>query len=259
MAPKPSPVQKTPPGTALICAVCKKPFRRPPNLAVKAKVCTSKGVVHKTRWEKQPDGSAKKIACGCCLCVYKRTLAKNRSLDGKIIPKDKVAPLLQKTREMYGQLTSLAFRLGLNAMLRVRELASLQVTDLRTDTKPAKIEVVALKKKVEMRFPVDIGPDMVRDLKPVIGKRTSGNLFETSKRTFQERFKAVARAIGLDGLSIHSLRHTGISNRARAVTNFEEENYLGNQARHNSIETTRLYLGYEVKQRLSMVKKIKWF
>lgn len=244
---------------SLTCIVCKSPFTRPPNLAVKAKVCTSKGVVHKTRWKRQPDKSMLKIPCACCLCVYKRTLAKHHALDGKIIPSDKVPLLLKTAGRMYDEETALAFRIGLNAMLRVRELASLQVTDFHPESKPPTIEVVALKKKVTMRFPVDIDDDMVASLKRFIGKRREGDLFSIGKRCFQERFKQVAREIGLGTLSIHSLRHTGISNRARACTNQQQIKYLKEQARHNDIDTTFLYIGFEQAQRLAMVKKIKWF
>ena len=65
--------------------------------------------------------------------------------------------------------------------------------------------------------------------------------------------------MGLGHLSIHSLRHTGIWNRARSVTNLNDLNYLRQQARHESIETTKLYLGYEDAERVEMVKKVTWF
>ena len=63
----------------------------------------------------------------------------------------------------------------------------------------------------------------------------------------------------LGHLSIHSLRHTGIWNRARSITNLNDLNYLRQQARHESIEITKLYLGYEDAERLEMVKKVTWF
>jgi integrase len=244
----------------LVCVVCKDKFTRPANLAVKAKVCTSKSQTHKTTWKKLPDGSTKRISCGCCLCVYKRTLSKQSSLDGKLVPSEKTGALLRKARELYGDETWLAFRLALNAMLRVRELASLLVSDLKSDVKPVpQLEVVALKKKVEMRYKVDIDPKTAREVKAMVGRRTTGTLFETAKRTFQERFKAVARAVGLGHLSIHSLRHTGISNRGAAVTDMRDLNYLRDQARHNSIEVTKRYLGYETSQRAAMAKKVRWY
>src|SRR3990167_10731492 len=137
----------------IACVVCRNKFTRPANLAVKAKVCTSKSQVHKVRWKRLPDRSMKRVSCQCCLCVYKRTLSKQTSLDGKLIPGEKIAAFFKKTRELYGEETVLGFRVALNAMLRVRELATLLVTDFKPDVKPQpQIEVVALKKKVEMRF-----------------------------------------------------------------------------------------------------------
>ena len=79
------------------------------------------------------------------------------------------------------------------------------------------------------------------------------------RHTLQHYFKETVRKMGLGHLSIHSLRHTGIWNRAKSVTNLNDLNYLRQQARHESIETTKLYLGYEDAERLEMVKKVTWF
>jgi integrase len=242
----------------LICVVCKKPFRRPPNLVAKAKVCTSKGVKHTTTYKKMPDGQVKRVSCSCCLCVYKSTFAKHPDLDGKMIPTAKVEAVLRKAKELYGEDTWLAFRLGINAMLRVRELASLNVEDLHADAKRPYIEVVALKKKVQMRFKVYIEPQISVQLRRWLGKRPDGNLFGIAKRTLQERFKKVAHSVGLAALSIHSLRHTGVSIRARVCKSPDEFRHVQYQARHEDINTTYKYVGFEEAQMDEMAKRMKW-
>jgi integrase len=253
--------KKGPPGLVeLACVVCKKPFFRPPRLAVKAKVCTGKGVNHKSAFKKQPDGTVKKIGCGCCLCTYKKTLSKNRALDGKIVPSARIPEFLKRTRKMYGEPVALAFRVGLNAMLRVQELAGLLASDFKLEAKPIpQILVRALKKKVEIHWPVDIDPSMAEALKKFLRGHREGPMFALPVRTLQHKFKQVMKSMGLERLSIHALRHTGIWNRARSVTNLNDLNYLRQQARHESIETTKLYLGYEEEQRLDMAKKVRWF
>jgi len=259
VAPKTSAARQLPGAPPLICIVCKKPFQRPPNLVAKAKVCTSKGIEHKTTYKKMPDGQVKRVSCSCCLCVYKRTFAKHRDLDGKMIPTTKVEAVLRKAKDLFGDDTWLAFRLGINAMLRVRELASLTVEDLHADGKPLPfIEVVALKKKVQMRFKVYIEPQLSVQLRRWLGKRPDGNLFGIAKRTLQERFKKVAHSVGLDPLSIHSLRHTGISIRARVAKSQDEFRYVQDQARHENINTTMKYVGFEEAQVVEMAKRMKW-
>lgn len=244
----------------LKCVVCHKPFQRPPHIAPKAKVCTSLGQNHKAKYERQPDGSAKKIPCGCCLCIYKKTLAKQRTLDGKIIPSAKIEPFLKTTRKTYGEDVWLAFRLGLNAMLRVQELAAMKCEHFKPEGKPLpQVLVVALKKKVEMLYAVDIDPSMASTLRKHMNGRADGALFGIPVRTLQHKFKQVAKLVGLPTLSIHTLRHTGIWNRARSVTNLNDLNYLREQARHESIETTKMYLGYEQEERIQMAKKVRWF
>lgn len=244
----------------LECLVCHRAFWRKKNIAPKAKVCTDFGSKHKTVYQKMPDGSSKKIPCSCCLCIYKKTLAKKRTIDGKIIPTAKITDFLKTTRKMYGENVFLAFRLGLNAMLRVQELAGLQVPHFKPDVKPLpQLDVIALKKKVEIPYPVDIDPSTSSALKKHLNGRTEGNVFEIPKRTLQHKFTQVMKVLGLAGISIHSLRHTGIYNRARSVTNLNDLNYLRQQARHESIETTKMYLGYEQEERLAMAKKVKWF
>lgn len=243
---------------ALKCVVCGKGFTRPPNNAVKAKVCTPFKYPHKVTWEDQPDGSKKKHPCPCCRCIYKKTLSKQKSLDGKILPARRLEEFLKVAAEVCGDDMALAFRLGVNAMLRVGELSTLAVADLDLDRKPVPaVYVVALKKAVKMRYRVDIDPRMAGDLKALARGRV-GPLFQTPLRTLQDRFKHVVHKMGLPGFSIHSLRHTGICLRGKSVTNLNDLNYLREQARHESIETTKLYLGYEEEQRLEMMKKVEW-
>lgn len=257
----PKPKKKNTEGLVeLECLVCRRPYWRTKNIAPKAKVCTDHGSSHKVVFKKQPDGSTKKIPCACCLCIYKKTLAKKRSLDGKIIPTAKIGEFLKTVRKMYGENVFLAFRLGLNAMLRVQELSALQAIHFKPDMKPLpQLNVIALKKKVEIPYPVDIDTSTASALKKHMNGRTEGSVFEIPKRTLQHKFTQVMKALGLTGISIHSLRHTGIYNRARSVTNLNDLNYLRQQARHESIETTKMYLGYELEERLAMAKKVKWF
>lgn len=244
----------------LACAVCHRPFYRTKNIAPKAKVCTNFGSNHKAKYQKMPDGQTKKIPCACCLCIYKKTLAKKKSFEGKVIPSAKINDFLKVTRKLYGENVYLAFRLGLNAMLRVQEIASLKVQNFKPDQKPLpQLDVIALKKKVEIPYPVDIDPSTAAAIKKHIQGRAEGSLFGVPKRTLQHKFTQVMKALGIPGISIHSLRHTGIWNRARSVTNLNDLNYLRQQARHESIETTKGYLGYEQEERLAMAKKVKWF
>lgn len=244
----------------IVCVVCRNHFFRPPNLAVRAKVCTKKGFKHDIKYKRMPDGSSKKVSCPCCRCMYKKTLAKNRDLDGKLIPSTKMGEFLSRSRHLYGQAVWLAFRLGMNAMLRVKELASLEAGAIHADAKPLpQIEVVALKKKVEIPYRVDIDPSMAKDLMTFLGGRRQGSLFGMPVRTLQHKFKQVAKGLGIGQMSIHSLRHTGIWNRGRSVTDMTDLNYLRQQARHESIEVTKLYLGYEEAQRITMAKKVKWY
>jgi integrase len=195
------------------------------------------------------------------LCLYKKTLAKNRSLDGKIIPSARIDDFLKRTRSIYGEDVYLAFRLGLNAMLRVQEISALKIVSFRGDAKPLpQVDVLALKKKVELKYAVDVDPRMATDIgKLTDGRPTSESLFGMPVRTLQHKFKQIVRGMDLGHLSIHSLRHTGISNRARAIANMNDLNYLRQQARHESIETTKLYMGYEERQRVEMAKIVKWF
>lgn len=259
----PSPVGKkdSHPGmTKLECVVCHIPYWRAPNNVPKAKVCTPKKFNHTTKFKKQPDGSTRKISCACCRCLYKKTLAKHRDLDAKMIPSKRFGEFLRCARETYGETVYLAFRVALNAMLRVTELASLRVEHFKpADKGLAVLEILALKKTVAMLIPVDIDGETAAALKKHIKGRTEGTIFDIPPRTFQHKFKQVARKLDLGHLSMHALRHTGIWNRARSITNLNDLNYLRQQARHESIETTKLYLGYEMQQRMAMAKKVRWF
>lgn len=239
--------------------VCGKAFERAVNLRKKAKVCTPFEATHKATFEKQPDGSVKRIACSCCRCLYKKTLSKNRSLDGKLIPLSRVPEFLSTTKERYPEVY-LAFRTGLNAMLRVTEIADLEVGDLEDQAKPLpRLMIKALKKAVKMRFPVDIPTELAGELKVYVGSRVEGRIFDVPVRTLQHKFTQIVKQIGLPHLSIHALRHTGISNVARTCKTMDELNYLRKQARHESIETTKLYMGFEDSQRVDMAKRISWF
>lgn len=243
---------------ALVCVVCRKPFERPANLAVKAKVCTPFEFRHEVTYEERPDGT-KRIPCGCCRCVYKKTLSKKRTLDGKLIPSSRVQEFLKLSGETYGAPVALAFRLGINAMLRVTELASLTSDAMKLDIKPLpQVEVIALKKKVEMLYKIDIDQETAEALAPLVKAAGKGAVFGMPVRTLQHKFKQIARGMGIGHLSIHALRHTGISIRARSCKTMDELNYVRDQARHESIETTRLYMGFEEQQRVMMAKRIKW-
>lgn len=250
-------VQRAP--KALTCVVCSKPFERAANNRKKAKVCTPFEFTHKIAYEKQPDGQIKKIPCACCRCLYKKTMSKNRSLDGKLIPLARVPEFLDLTKKYYPEV-HLAFRTGLNAMLRVTEIADLQVIDLEENAKPLpRLQIAALKKTVRMHYPVDIPPDLAQQIRTHINGRSEGLIFDIPVRTLQHKFKQVVKKMGLGNLSIHALRHTGISNRAKSCKTMSDLNYLRVQARHESIETTKLYMGFEDEQRIEMMKRIDHF
>jgi len=243
----------------LVCVVCGSKYLRAPNNAVKAKVCTPFKYTHKVTWIDEPDGNKKKVPCPCCRCIYKKTLAKHRTLDGKILPTARLEEFLRLSEKLFNKGIALAFRTAINAMLRVGELSSIQVGDVDFNLKPIPaLYVIALKKAVKIRYKVDIDPEMAADLKVWIGKKREGPIFGIPIRTLQERFKTVVRKMGIPGFSIHSLRHTGVFNRGKSVTTLTDLNYLRDQARHESIETTKLYLGYEERQRVDMMKKVKW-
>lgn len=246
-------------GSSIACVVCGETFSRPSNLAVKAKVCTSKGQTHEVKYKTLPDGSVKKISCPCCLCVYKKTLGKRRTLDGKLIPSSRVQELLKTSSEIYGDTVALAFRLGINAMLRVTELASLRAENLKFDAKPLpQIEIIATKKKVELKYRIDIDPETAESVQKLPGAKGGGTVFGMPVRTLQHKFKQIAKGMDLGHLSIHTLRHTGVSMRAKSCKTMDELNYVRDQARHESIETTRIYMGFEEQQRVAMAKRIKW-
>ena len=250
------PQNPTPRG--LNCVVCGKSFEREANNAVKAKVCLPANAPHRKIDKVQSDGSVKKI-CECCRCVYKKTIGKQRTVEGKMIPLSRISEFLKLSRETYGSDIGLAFMTGINAMLRVTELFNLQVTDIYPSARPLpQVHVMALKKGVRMRFPVDMDPETIRSLKSYCGARTSGPVFDIPVRTLQHKFKQIMRAMDLPELSIHTLRHTGIANRGREVKNLNELNYLRIQARHESIETTKLYLGLDTKERVEMSAKTNW-
>lgn len=250
--------QRNPRG-GLICVVCSKPFERAPNLRKKAKVCTPFEYEHKTVYEKQPDGVVKKVPCGCCRCLYKKTMSKNRSLDGKLIPLARIPEFLKLAQTFYPEVL-LPFRVGLAAMLRVTELAELAVPDLEETAKPLpRLQIAALKKTVQMYFPVDIAPELGRQIRESVGARKEGRIFDIPVRTLQHKFKQIVKKMGLGHLSIHSLRHTGITNVARTVKTMDELNYLRKQARHESIETTKLYMGFEDQQRIEMMGRVQHF
>lgn len=243
----------------LICVVCGKPFERAANLRKKAQVCTPFAFVHKVRYDKQPDGQVKKISCACCRCLYKKTISKNRTLDGKMIPRARVGEFLELTARLYPEV-HLNFRVGLNAMLRVTELSTLDIQHLFDQAKPLpQLGVIALKKSVKMLYKIDIDPKTAQDLRKQAGDRLTGPLFEMPVRTLQHKFKQVVKKMGLGHLSIHALRHTGISNRAQHCKSMEDLNYLRVQARHESIETTKLYLAFEEQQRIEMSRRVTYF
>lgn len=243
----------------LVCVVCSKLFERSANNRKKAKVCTPFEFKHQVKYEKTPDGVVKKVPCACCRCLYKKTMSKNRTLDGKLIPLARIPEFLQLTGKFYPEVL-LAFRVGLNAMLRVTELASLSPKDLELDSKPLpRLKVMALKKSVKMFFPVDLDSKVAAEIQTYIGSRSDGVIFDVPVRTLQHKFKQVVKKLGLGHLSIHCLRHTGISSRARQCKTMDELNYLRVQARHDSIETTKLYMGFEDSQRVDMAKRITWF
>lgn len=265
--PTPGPQIPPPAGAALerprrgplVCVVCSKPFERAANLRKKAQVCTPFAFEHKVRYEKQPDGQVKKIACACCRCLYKKTISKNRSLDGKMIPRARVSEFIDLVAKFYPEV-HLAFRVGLNAMLRVTELATLDVQHLFDGAKPLpQLGVIALKKSVRMLYKIDIDQKTAQDLRRHVGEGASGPVFDIPVRTLQHKFKQVVKKMGLGHLSIHALRHTGISNRAQHCKSLEDLNYLRVQARHESIETTKLYLAYEEQQRIEMSRRVTYF
>lgn len=253
-------VPKKPIGPKILtCVVCSKTFYRDPNNEKKAKVCTPFEFKHAIRYEKQPDGVVKKITCACCRCLYKKTMSKNRSMDGKLIPTVRIGEFLSLTQSMYPEML-LAFRVGLNAMLRVTELASLTPKDLEIDAKPLpRLNIMALKKTVQMYYPVDVDHTLAGEIRDYLAGRADGLIFAYPVRTLQHKFKQVVKKMGLGDLSIHSLRHTGITNVAKTVKTMDELNYLRKQARHESIETTKLYMGFEDDQRVEMMGRIKHY
>lgn len=243
----------------LICVVCSKPFARAVNLVKKAKVCTPFEFKHITKYETQPDGVVKKIPCQCCRCLYKKTMSKNRTLDGKLIPLDRVPEFLGMMKDLFPE-ALLAMRVGLNAMLRVTEMASMTPADLDENHRPLpQIKIMALKKTVKMRYPVDIDTGLAQEIRGFLAGRVEGLIFDIPVRTLQHKFKEVAKKMGLGHLSIHSLRHTGISSKAKTCKTMDELNYVRVQARHESIETTKLYMGFEDKQRLEMHQRFTKF
>ncbi len=182
-----------------------------------------------------------------------------QDLDAKMIPSDRISEFLSTAEQRYGPEVRLAFRVGMNAMLRVTELAGLNVTHFRPEALPLpQLAVAALKKKSEVLHPVDLNPDTIYALTIHLRQRNGDYIFSPSARSLQRYFQHTARALNLGHLSIHALRHTGIWNRARSITNLNDLNYLRQQARHSSIETTQLYLGYEAKERVEMAKRINW-
>jgi len=238
--------------------ICGKAFQREANNAVNAKICLSADAPHRKVDKVMADGSTRKV-CECCRCVYKKTIGRQRSIEGKLIPLSRVQEFLKLTQENYGDEITLAFRTAINAMLRVSELTGLQVGDLAPHAHPLpQLQVMALKKKVKMLYPVDMDAKTIKDLMAYVGTRTEGPIFTVPVRTFQHKFKQVIRKMGLPKLSIHSLRHTGIANRGKHVKNLNELNYLRIQARHESIETTKLYLGLEAQERIDMSAKVGW-
>jgi len=243
--------------TALTCVVCGKAFERTVNLRKKAKVCTPFEFKHVTRYDTQPDGVVKKVPCQCCRCLYKKTMSKNRSLDGKLIPMARIEEFLGLVKAQYPEV-HLAFRVGLNAMLRVTELASIRPADLEEHHKPLPIlKILALKKTVKMYYPVDLTPGISQDLRAAVTGGLETPIFDIPVRTLQHKFKQVVKKMGLGHLSIHALRHTGISIKARECRTMDELNYLRSQARHESIETTKLYMGFEDQQRVEMHGRFK--
>lgn len=243
----------------LTCVVCSKTFQRDANNEKKAKVCTPFEFKHVIRYEKQPDGVVKKITCACCRCLYKKTMSKNRSMDGKLIPTVRIGEFLSITQSLYPEML-LAFRVGLNAMLRVTELASLTPKDFELVAKPLpRLNILSLKKTVQMYYPVDIDHTLAAEIRNYLGDRIDGLIFDFPVRTLQHKFKQVVKKMGLGDLSIHSLRHTGITNVAKTVKTMDELNYLRKQARHESIETTKLYMGFEDDQRVEMMQRIKHY
>lgn len=258
--PAEGPIPTPNPGVqSLICVVCRGPFERTPNNVAKAKVCTPFKATHQVKYEPQPDGATKKVPCSCCRCLYKKTIAKHRSLDGKLIPRARIEEFLAVTAQRHPE-ALLAFRTGLNAMLRVREIAELETGDVEAQASPLpKIWVKALKKTVQMRIDVDVDDRMASDLDAHRAGRATGLLFGIPVRTLQRKFKNIVNSMGLSHLSIHSLRHTGISHRAKTCRTMEELRYLSRQARHESIETTKLYMGFEDDQRIEMAGRNRWF
>ena len=212
---------------ALKCVVCGKGFSRPPHLVPRAKVCTRSGSSHRTKYETRPDGSAQRIPCACCFCIYKKALSKVRDLSGKLIPSARIPEFLEKVEASYGHDVQLAFRVGLNAMLRVSELSNLQVAHFRPNARPLpQLDVLALKKRAKLLHPVDLDRDTVRALAKNLGARRKGSIFDLPVRSLQRYFKVTVREMKLEKLWIHSLRHTGIWNQARSVTNLNDLNYL---------------------------------
>lgn len=145
-------------------------------------------------------------------------------------------------------------------MMGMMEITQLGASHFRPQAKPVpQLDVMAIKKRAMLLYPVDLDRDTSRALSRHLGNRVDGRVFARSVRSLQHYFKETVRGMGLGHLSIHSLGHTGIWNRARSVTNLNDLNYLRQQARHESVETTKLYLGYEDAERLEMVKKVTWF
>ena len=156
--------------------------------------------------------------------------------------------------------------LGLNAGLRVEEMASLKHSDLIIDNKRSSIVVIG---KGGKRRAVWINADFKRKCQLYLGykRRFVYNLDEDSyllnnlkggkisKRALQKFFKIIISKAGLPAhFHIHCLRHT-YTTFLLTASNFNYR-FVQKQLGHSSIKTTQVYAGVLESEGKKAVEKL---
>lgn len=245
----------------LACVVCGKSFVPNRYNLAHQKTCTPAGHVCDTTPVRGTDGVYRRKACACCRDAYKRS-GWNKEIISyrKILSPEELRRFLAAARKV-DEGYYWAFRLCVNAMLRVGEVRLIRVSHFSRQDVQHTVSVPTLKRHARPEIEVAIDRATHEGVLKHARSRgvRKGLIFTKSKRSYQHWAKTIMRNLGLKKLSTsHILRHTGISMRARAVRSVTDLAALQQAARHTTITITQRYIHALPEEQMRLWGRVQW-
>lgn len=216
--------------TASRCRICGHEFQCPVNQVQRREVCTP------------PHPRRGREKCRCCACRWSRLRDNNKLID--FMSSTEAVAFLAAAKKQRGNFY-LAFRLAIDGMMFLTELAKLKVTDVFSSSEECHL-MLPIPRHHSMRVKVElVDCETVELLRRRLNGRGRGRVFLYSKRTFQRAFRKAIADAGLLDYTFMTLRQTGISIRAKEIRSAQDQETVRKAARLFCLESLKPYLPKE--------------